>query len=261
MQVNFLIKLKLLTKLYSRKQENFRKLKQELISNTSDLDVSISSIIFDEHGFITVELSGDDEIAATNYLSHIYGKVLDLGDIKKGDIIKGYVCSSGKVGFGIFVDIGIKEPYMTDALIPLYNIREQLFQGQKIPVKQAIKLYSLVDNFPIEIQINEVSIGLKKIEAKFSENQLTIFQQWVEEGLDRLIIIGALEKEINDALERSKHFDDIIVIEKLGWMEFSLTCKFNTSAKGLIPEIGRLLPKARFEIFSPGAIKKATKYD
>lgn len=256
-----LIKLKLLTKIYTRKQENFRKFKQELTSALSELDVSISSIMFDEYGFVTIELTGEDEVAGVNYLTHIFGKTQDLGEIKKGNIVKGYVCSSGKVGFGIFVDIGIKEPYMTDALLPLYNIREQLFQGQKIPVKKAINLYSLVDNFPLEIEIIEVSIGLKKIEAQLSENQLELFQQWIEEGLDRLIIIGALEKEITIALERSKHVDDIIAIEKLGWMEFSLTCKFNTSAKGLIPEIGRLLPKAKFEIFSPGAIKKALNND
>ncbi|NHK32191.1 MAG: DUF2110 family protein [Asgard group archaeon] len=259
--VSFLIKTKLLTKIHTRKQENFKNFKQELTSTLKELDVSISSIIFDENGLITVELTGEDEVAAVNYLTHLYGKAQDLGEIKVGDIVKGYVCSSGKVGFGVFVDIGIKEPYMTDALLPLFNLRKQLFQGQKLPVKKIITLYSLIDNFPLEIQINEVSIGLKKIEAQFSENQLELFERWIEEGLDRLIIIGALEKEITRALERSKHSDDIIAIEKLGWLEFSLTCKFNTSAKGLIPEIGRLLPKATFEILSPGAIKKALKSD
>ncbi|NHJ46603.1 MAG: DUF2110 family protein [Asgard group archaeon] len=249
-------KLTLMTKIHTRKQSNFQVFKKEFNEALSDVDVTITSIVFDEYGLVTVELEGEDEIAATNYLTQLYGRSHDLAQLKAGDIARGYICSSGKVGFGLFVDIGIKEPYKVDALIPLYTLREQLTAGKKLPVRKIINLFSLVNNFPVEIVIEEVSIGLKKIEARFSEKQLELFNKWLDESLDRLIIIGALENEIESTLRRTKHDDDIIEIEKLGWMEYSLACKFNTSAKGLIPEIGRLLPKALFEIFSPGLIKK-----
>jgi hypothetical protein len=249
-----MIKLTLITKIYSK--NDFLNFKQEMQNKLEDLDITIQSIVFDKNGLVTLEVSGEDEVAAVNYLTHLYGKAQDLATLKEGDIVKGYVTSSGKVGFGLFVDIGIKEPYEVDALVPLYTLREQLMQGKKKPVRKIIELFSLVDNFPLEIFVEKVSIGLKKIEARFSDKQLELFNKWLDESLDRLIIIGALEEEIESTLRRTKHTHDIIEIEKIGWMEYSLACKFNTSAKGLIPEIGRLLSKAKFEIFSPGSIKK-----
>ncbi|NHJ32566.1 MAG: DUF2110 family protein [Asgard group archaeon] len=252
-------KLKLMTKLYTKKKENFILLKRNIEDNIKDLDVNISSIIFEDDGFVNVTLEGEDELAAYNYLDSLYGKSIDLGVLKEGDTVKGYICSSGKVGFGVFVDIGIKEPYRVDALLPLFSLREQLVEGKTFPVRKIIKMYGLIDNFPIEITMQKVSIGTKKAEAKLSEKQVETFEKWKEEGLDRLLILGAFEDEIESALKRSNHSKDIIAIENLGWMENIITCKFNTNAKGLIPAIGKILQKARFEIFSPSFIRKALK--
>ncbi len=251
--------MKLMTKVYSKKTETFSLLKRNIENDVKDLDVKISSIVFGEDGFISVTLEGEDELAAYNYLGSLYGKNTDLGELKDGDTIKGYICSSGKVGFGVFVDIGIKEPYSVDALLPLFSLREQLIDGKAVPVRKIIKMFGLIDNFPIEITIQEVSIGLKKIEARLSQKQVDTFEEWIEEGLDKLLIFGAYKEEIVSALTRTSHSKDIISIDNLGWMENVITCKFNTNAKGLIPSIGKILHKARFEIFSPSFIRKTLK--
>jgi hypothetical protein len=248
-----------MTKLYSKKKDNFTLLKREIEDNIKDLDVTISTIIFEDDGFITLSLEGEDELAAYNYLVSLYGKSTDLSELKEGDTVKGYICSSGKVGFGVFVDIGIKEPYSVDALLPLFSLRDQLAEGKTIPVRKIIQMYGLIDNFPIEITMQKVSVGLKKAEAQLSEKQIEIFENWKEEGLDKLLIFGAFRHEIVSALTKSNHSKDIISIDNLGWMENVITCKFNTNAKGLIPSIGRILHKARFEIFSPSFIRKTLK--
>ncbi|NHJ85517.1 MAG: DUF2110 family protein [Asgard group archaeon] len=254
-----MIKIKLLTKIYAKKKEAIPTIKEEIEDHIKDLDVHVESFVIEESGFINVTLNGEDEIAASNFLISIYGQSLNFDKLKEGDILKGYITSSGKVGFGVFVDIGIKEPYAVDALIPQYTLRKQLAKDLKLPTRKIIEMYGLIDNLPIEITIDKVSIGMKKIEARFSEQQLLLFNTWIEEGLDRLYIIGAFDNEIKYALSKTNHTNDIIAIEKIGWMEYILTCKFNTSAKGLIPEIGRILQKTRFEIFSPGNIKKELK--
>jgi len=254
-----LIKIKLLTKVYGKKQETFSLFQNKIEKAIADLDAKIKGISFDDKGFASIELEGEDEVVAANYLSSLYGKGQDLGKIKVGDTVKGYICSSGKVGFGVFVDIGIKEPYIVDALLPLFALRNQLVEGNKIPVRTILELFSLVDFFPIEITIEKVSIGLKNIEAKLSEEQVERFAKWREEGLEKLLIIGAFEEDIRNVLERTKHDKDIVAFETLGWMEHIITCKFNTTAKGLIPIIGRLIPKAKFEIFSPANIRRAIK--
>ena len=256
MRVQSMQKTTLMTKIYGRKQRTFQEFKDEIVSALEDLNVTVSSFMLQEGGFVTVSLTGEDEVVATNYLVSLYGKMYDLKEIKEGLNVRGYICSSGKVGFGVFVDIGIKSPYEIDALLPLYNLRKQLVNDKKIPTREIIDNFGLVDNFPLEITIEEVSIGLKKIKAKFSDGQMEKFNHWIDEGLERLIIIGAFKEEIERVLEKTNHTHDIIEIENLGWMENALSCKFNTSAKGLIPELGRVLPKARFEIFSPSKIKK-----
>jgi hypothetical protein len=252
-------KLKLMTKLYTKKSENFALLKRNIEDNIKDLDVKITSILFEDDGFVNVTLEGEDELAAYNYLVTLYGKNIDLGELKEGDTIKGYICSSGNVGFGVFVDIGIKEPYKVDALLPLFSLREQLAEGKTIPVRKIIKMYGLVNNFPIEITMQKVSIGTKKVEAKLSEKQLEIFEEWKVEELDKLLIFGAFKHDIVSALTKTNHSKDIISIDNLGWMENVITCKFNTNAKGLIPSIGKILHMARFEIFSPSFIRKTLK--
>ncbi|MCK5185006.1 MAG: DUF2110 family protein [Candidatus Heimdallarchaeota archaeon] len=252
-------KMKLMTKVYTKKSETFSLLKRNIENDVKDLDVKISSIVFGDDGFVSLTLEGEDELAAYNYLGSLYGKNTDLGELKDGETIKGYICSSGKIGFGVFVDIGIKEPYSVDALLPLFSLREQLVDGKVIPVRKIIKMYGVIDNFPIEITMQKVSIGLKKIEAQLSQKQVETFEKWKEEGLDKLLIFGAYKEEIVSALARTNHSKDIISIENLGWMENVITCKFNTNAKGLIPSLGKILYKARFEIFSPSFIRKTLK--
>ncbi|MFW9923472.1 MAG: DUF2110 family protein [Candidatus Thorarchaeota archaeon] len=249
----------MLTKIYSDKTNTFQIIKEEIIDAVKDLNVTLNSIILDESDFITVTLSGEDEIAAANYLKSLYGESKNLEEISVGDTLTGYICSSGKVGFGLFVDIGIKEPYVLDALIPLFTLRKQLMNDKIVPARKIIGLFGLIDNLPVEITIEEKSIGLKKVEARFSDEQIARFDKWIDEGLDKLIVLGAFDDTINEVLETSEHEKDIIEIETIGWRENVLTCKFNTSAKGLIPIIGRLLPKVRLEIFSPSRIKKERK--
>ena len=252
-------KIRLLTKIYANKTEIFRKLKNAINAEFRDLTVNIDSITFDDSGFVSLIISGEDEVVAYNYLKSIYGESKQFADLKEGDTQLGYVCSSGKVGFGLFVDIGIKEPYETDALIPLFNLRKQLCEDKKISTRKILDMFGFVNNLPLEITIEKTSIGLKKIDARLSDKQVETFNEWLEEGLDKLYIIGAFEGEINDVLYQTKHDKDIIKIEKMGWMEHIITCKFNTSAKGLIPIIGKLIPRAKLEIFSPGVIKRALK--
>lgn len=252
-------KLKLMTKVYSSKKRVYSHIQSEIEEQIKDLNVTITSTILDDDGYITIALEGEDEIAASNYIASLFGESKKFGELKEGDIIKGYICSSGKIGFGIFVDIGIKNPYQIDVLIPLFILRKQLVDDKKIPVRKLIDLFGLIDNFPLEVLLEKVSIGTKKIEGRLSDKQAETFQRWVEDGLEKLFILGTSKETVQEVLKDTKHSKDIIEIETVGWMENVLTCKFNTNAKGLIPRIGKILPRAKFEIFSPAQINKALK--
>ena len=255
-------KLKLLTKIYSSRKMAYGHIQKEIEEQIEDLNVTIKSTILDDNGFITLALEGEDEIAAANYIASIFGECKELEELKEGDTLKGYITSSGKVGFGIFVDIGIKSPYQVDVLIPMFTLRKQLAEERKLPVRKIIELFGLIDNVPLEITLEKVSIGTKKIEGRLSDEQVATFLKWVDDGLEKLLILGTSRDTVQEVLEDTRHSHDVIDIETIGWMENILTCKFNTSAKGLIPRIGRLIPRAKFEIVSPAQITKAMKdYD
>jgi hypothetical protein len=69
--------------------------------------------------------------------------------------------------------------------------------------------------------------------------------------LDRLIILGASQGEIETVLERTRLNRDIIGIEELGMFEHALTCKLGTDAAGLVSRVGRYMRNSRFIVFNP----------
>ena len=99
--------LRLLTKIYVNKKETLAHFRQVILEELRDLSVTINAINYDSSGFIILTLEGEDEIAASNYLETLFGRSIPFAEIKEGQTLRGYICSSGKVGFGLFIDIGI----------------------------------------------------------------------------------------------------------------------------------------------------------
>ena len=96
------------------------------------------------------------------------------------------------MGFGIFVDIGIENPYK-EVLLPLHTLRDQLVKGEKLSANEIIQRYGFMDNFPVEIVIIKIENPQSrkpKYEAVFSEKFLQKIGEWVEWELDLVFAIG-----------------------------------------------------------------------
>ena len=72
-------------------------------------------------------------------------------------------------------------------------------------------------------------------------------------------MVGASQNEVETAVERARHFRDIIKIESLGLFEHAVICKLGTDAIGLIPRLGSYLRVASLAPFSPRRIRELIK--
>ena len=157
--------------------------------------------------------------------------------------------------------MGVFEPRVVYAKIRLQSLQAQLADGQSLPLQRLTQLLCLHDYVPLYVKIVDVGLNSEKggLLAELSERQLTVYTDWLRSMLDRLLIIGATERDVKHAVDASRHFRDVVKIESLdGWLEHSLVCKLGTDAVGLIPVIGRILRSTSMAAFSPRKIDHAT---
>jgi len=206
-------------------------------------------------GWVVVEVSGEDEGVAATYLSQQLGRAPSgLNELSPESLVRGRVADSGKIGYGLYVDFGVRD---TDALIPLHALRAQLAKGKTLSVRKLIELYCLHDNFPLEIRITDLKLERGEVSAEISGGQMLRFRSWIDSMLEGLLILGVPENQIRSALRKTRHERDIVRIEYLGFLEHSVVCKIGTQAPGLIAALGPLLPRVPMYAFNPKKVRSA----
>ena len=220
------------------------------------LNVKLRVLNCAPRGWIRIELSGEDEKVALNFLEREIGLApVHRENIKQGDVIRGRVTTS-KSKLKLHVDIGVYEPELTDATLHLRHLQAQLADGKKLALQTIVELYGLYTNFPLEVKIWKSKAEMETINSELSESQILIFNRWLKQGLERLIILGATIEEIEYAVKKLGLLRDVYGIESLGLLEHAIICKLGTEARGLIPKLGPKLPNAVLIPFSPVKIMR-----
>jgi len=209
-------------------------------------------------GWIQIEVTGEDEIAALHLIDRKIGLApVSLDRLEKVSVIRGRVVFSGKSKSELYVDVGVFSPETCDAAVPLLRLQAQLADGKKLPLQRLIEPFCLYDNLPLKVKIvGNVDAQKKLVEAELSEAQLSQITRWIRSSLDRLLVLGAPLSDVEHAVRASKHYRDVIRIEPLGLLEQTIICKLGTDAVGLIPNLGRLLPNAILAPFCPRKIQQ-----
>ena len=216
----------------------------------SGLHVTHRIIGLTERGLIRLEIKGDDEEAFCEIIQRRSGIApVDLSNLELSDICRGLIVDSGKVGYGLYVDIGIVKPKPIDGLYPLHSIRAQLVEGRQLPIRQIIDKYHFYDDFPLEVRIAELKDG--KIEVELSDRQRESITEWSTLPFDRVIIYHALPDELQSAIESSSLERDLARVESLSLTTHLLTCKIGTQAPGIIAKLGAHLKGSRLFSFRP----------
>jgi len=223
-----------------------------------NLEISSIDLISLSKRFIKIKLIGKDSQIGKKFLERELGTIITWEDIREQTIFRGFVKKVTEESF--IIDIGIS----SNGEIFYANLDFNTFAGSIMKKrinanKELIKLFGIREYFPLFVKVNKnkpIDEKRRLLRAELSGKSIRLFRSWIKSRLDRLIVYGSTRTQLEKAIKKSGHFRDIISVERLGFLENALVCKWNTNAKGLIPEIGPLLPNAILATFYPRRIKK-----
>ncbi len=208
---------------------------------------------FDKRFEITI--SGPEEIFVLNLLKKEVGSIHDFEEVRVGRVYKGTMVDVGKVGFGIFVDCAILNPKV-DVLLPLHGLRKQLCHDKEKSLKEIVRAYEFIDNFPLYVKILKVNAEDHKIQGEIDVKTLKMFNKIVNENIEGIIVNGSTKNQLKKALISKGHLRDIISIERYSFFEHIVLFKQNTDAPGIIAHVGKDLKKCKISAIRSYRIKK-----
>jgi hypothetical protein len=245
--------LTLLTRIYNVNQLN--QIDKALKLSFEGLDVEAKILCIAADRWVQIALAGEDEGIAANYITKEIGFCpTSFENVKKFSTLNGYITNLEESREELSIDVGVFQPKIVHATIPLRHLQAQFVDGRKIALRKIAELFGFCENLPINIKIIRVNEESSHIEAELSTRQIEKYEGWQESLLDRLLVIGSSLYEVKRTLEYAKLNRDIISVEPLGMFEHALTCKLGTDAAGLIPKIGKSLKNAKFAVFNPKKI-------
>ncbi len=213
----------------------------------ADLDVEVKVLGNSTNKWVQVSVLGEDETVAASYIKKEIGTCpVTLDNVDQGSVLKGYVSKidSDK----IIVDVGVYEPKVTQANIPLTSLQTHLAGGKEVSLQKIAQTYAICEGIPISVKVVSKEAG--SLQAELSPEQIEKFQNWQQSLLDRLIILRASKDLVTSVLERTRLDRDVIDVEALGLFEYVLTCKLGTDATGLIPRVGRYMRNTVLVVFN-----------
>ena len=237
------------------KASNLGQVKQidELLKTQfEELDVEVKVLTNSTNRWVQVSLSGEDEAIATSYIKKEIGTCpTSLNNAKDYTVLNGYIFKLDFNKQELIVDVGIFEPKITLATLPLAGLQAKLVDGRKVDLKKIVETYGFSERSRLSIKLL-FSNGEESevLQAELSMEQVEKLHAWQRSLLDRLIILGASKDTIENVLERTRLNRDVIGIETLGMFEHALTCKLGTDAAGLISIVGRYMRNSVFVIFN-----------
>lgn len=246
--------LTLLTRVYDVNQLN--QIDKALKHSLEGLNVEVKILGTAADRWVQVALAGEDEGVAANYLSKEIGFCpTSFENVKKFSTLNGYITNLEKSREELSMDVGVFQPKIIYAIVPLRRLQAQLVDGRKAALRKIAELFGFCENLPINIKVVRVNEEGSRIEAELSTRQVKRYEVWRESLLDRLLVLGTSLYEVKKTLEYARLNRDVINVEPLGMFEHALTCKLGTDAAGLIPKIGRILKHAKFAVFNPKKIR------
>lgn len=190
--------------------------------------------------WLQVRARGDDAEAFLNLLSEKYGEApIQRSKVDRWDVRKGFITGSGRVGFGVYVDLGILEPHQKDALYPLHRMRAQLSDGRANSSRDILFENALSDYFPVDASVTE--IDGEKITVELADQTRDELDLWRKQLFDRVVAIG-IDRDYAELAVKAAGLDlDVVRIETLSLMVQCLVCKSDTDSPGVVARLGARL--------------------
>ena len=190
--------------------------------------------------WLSVRARGDDRDAFLNLLREDLGEApVSRRNLGRWDIVKGFVAGAGRIGYGVYLDIGIREPSPKDALFPLHRMRAQLADGQALSAREILDQNALVDYVPVKVTVT--GFDGDNISVEMEDQARETIVSWKKYPFDRVLVVGADKSQVESSIRASGLQSDVIEVESLSLFVQCLVCKIGTDAPGVIAKIGNRL--------------------
>ncbi|NHJ20572.1 MAG: DUF2110 family protein [Candidatus Lokiarchaeota archaeon] len=225
----------------------------EMTQSFSNTKIKIKKLRQFDNRF-EILISGPEEIFIFNMLKKKVGTIIDFDEIEIGKVYKGVMGDVGKVGFGIFVDCGILNPKV-DVLLNLYDLRTQLCKARPMSITEVINAYDFIDQFPVFVKVTSINKEKKQIQGKLDQQTLGLYEKLIDENLEAVFMSGDTKGQLKKAIVKSGHSRDVVSIDRYGFLENIVILQENTTAPGIIAEIGKYLKNCNLSAIRPKRIK------
>jgi hypothetical protein len=213
-------------------------LRNNLVKQAEGLNV-VSEFKLEGH-WLQIRVKGEDADAFLNLVKQEYGEApVSRSNLEKWDLVNGFVTGAGRIGYGVYVDIGIQQPEPKDALYPLHRMRAQLAEGEAKSSREILDANALVDYMPLKTIVTEIE-G-ENISVELTDEARDELVSWRKYPFDRVIVVGADKTQAENAVRTSGLQGDIVKVENLSLFVQSLLCKIGTDSPGVIAKIGNRL--------------------
>ncbi|UCD95945.1 MAG: DUF2110 family protein [Candidatus Bathyarchaeota archaeon] len=249
-----MIELVFLQRIYGRVSK--RSFEEHIVQICEKLDVEVEKVTILAGDWVKVEVVGEDEVVAANLLmKRVFAPtVTSWNDLHQFSVCNSRITlgASSKTELGVVIHAAPSA--VIHALIPLKSLQSSLADGRKFALKRIISLFGLVEDFPLEVRVIDINRSTLQCQVELTENQISIYDNWIKSRVDRLLVFGTLEKSLLRVIRRLNLNRDVISVKSLSLLEHVLTCKLGTDARGLIPRLGKHLPSVKLHVFSPRSI-------
>ena len=109
-----------------------KKIDDMLKSEFENLDLEVKVLGNSVNRWVQVSLSGEDEVIATSYINKNIGTCpVNIKNVDKFSVLRGYISKVDADKQELKVDVGVFEPKIIQATIPLAYLQAQLADGRK----------------------------------------------------------------------------------------------------------------------------------
>lgn len=241
--------------LQEKRTELVTEFQSELIQLTKGLDVNfnIQKDLYPD--LITIDFVGDDSPLFLTLLRNRYGIApLTIENVKKNQIITGVVIDSGRVGFGLFLDIGLRKIRQIDGLLSLKTLRAQLADGERCPLKTIIRKYCLEDYIPLNIRVVNIDDETNRIKVELSDNQIENLIKIPSNPLKRLFLTKVSKKDVNQIIKGSKTASKIASVNRLNLASYELVCKLGINISQVVHQLKIASTTCNAKVIAPTEI-------
>ncbi|MEF8818105.1 MAG: DUF2110 family protein [Haloferacaceae archaeon] len=183
-----------------------------------DLDAEWTAGVRDDD-WVSVALSGPDEVVARNVLREQWGEVPTA--LEPGETYVGTLESWSDESLG--VDLGPRT-------VEIAADDLGLGPGTATQVRDR---FGLVQHVRLRVVLSDP--------PRLAEEEVDRLYDWTR-GTGRLNVNSATRGEVRATVNRAGHARDIVTVERLGLLEQSVVCTESTDPPGLLAAVGEHLP-------------------